>query len=114
MLKTFAPRSPQHIRRGHRMRRPVGPSDSSRQTRMTVEELECRTQPAVLNFTVSIHVLDTPASTHTSAHVALPAQANAHAQTEIVIHFGGSSTLPGDSGGNGSGAGSGGGGNTSG
>jgi hypothetical protein len=100
------------------MRRPVGHTDSSRRSRLHIEELECRAQPAVLDFTISIHVFENPAPAHeaASANVALPTQANQHAQTEIIIHFGGSSAPPTDSGGGsgstGSGSGEGSGGTT--
>jgi hypothetical protein len=90
------------------MRRLVGRSDPSRQTRMTVEELESRAQPAVLDFTISIHVFENLAPAQAaSANAGLPPQANQHAQTEIVVHFGGSSAPPTDSGGSSGSTGSG-------
>ena len=97
---------------------------SLRRSRINIEELECRAQPALFGLGVSVHTLDTPAALHASAFVGLtlPTNANEHAQVAVALHShvgnpptdppgdgGGGGGTGGDNGGVGGGIGSGGG-----
>lgn len=61
-------------------------------SRINIEELECRAQPAQLGLGLSLHALDTPPALHasafvsTSANATLPTHANEHAQVAVALH----------------------------